>query len=107
MEIQGSSCSKCTRTIVPERDTCPYCGPGNQMMPILLDNRGIILSYTVIEMPTKGFDPPVLLALVELDKGAVILALGEKSDIEHVKIDAPVLIHHDDKERFLLSAASR
>ncbi|MFW9888672.1 MAG: OB-fold domain-containing protein [Candidatus Thorarchaeota archaeon] len=76
-------------------------------MPVLLDNRGIVLSYTILETSTKGFDPPVLLAMVELDKGAVILALADKSEIRNVKIDTPVLIHFDDEERFMLSVVSR
>jgi uncharacterized OB-fold protein len=107
MDVKGSSCSNCSRTIVPMRETCPYCGPNERMTPVQLSNQGVILSYTILEMPTQGFIPPVMLALVKLDKGAVILALADKNEIEKVKIDTIVLLQQDDEGRFVISTGSQ
>lgn len=85
------------------RNICPYCGPSQVMMPTQLNNKGIALSYTVLDMPPDGFEQPVLLALVELEKGAVVLALADRAEIEKVEIDAQVTISRDEAGRFLLS----
>ncbi|MFQ5832616.1 MAG: Zn-ribbon domain-containing OB-fold protein [Candidatus Thorarchaeota archaeon] len=55
-----------------------------------LDGHGSVLSYTVLEVPPEGFEPPILMALVEIEQGAVVLSTGGKDDIESIRIGAPV-----------------
>ena len=60
---------------------------------------GVILSFSVLEMPPAGFEPPVLLALVELEYEATVLCLGDKKYIDDVEIDMPVDVFTDDTGR--------
>ncbi|MFW9967620.1 MAG: OB-fold domain-containing protein [Candidatus Thorarchaeota archaeon] len=75
------------------------------MTSVQLSNRGVILSYTSLDAPIEGLIPPVMLALVELDRGAVILALADKNEIENIEIDNAVLLQQDDENRFAISTA--
>ncbi|MHA2600999.1 MAG: Zn-ribbon domain-containing OB-fold protein [Candidatus Thorarchaeota archaeon SMTZ1-83] len=95
MRIKASKCHLCGKVIVPLRRTCPYCGDKtNEMVPVNLDSHGTVLSYTILEMPPDDFDPPLVLALVELEQDAVVLCLGEESDIKSIVIGSPVEVKH-------------
>ena len=72
------------------------------MIPVELGNRGVVLSYTVLELPPEGFESPLLLVLVEIENGAVVLALGDKTDIADIQLGSNVEIHLDEEERFHL-----
>ena len=66
----------------------------------MLSDDGSILSYSVLEMPPEGFESPLLLALVELDQGAVVLSMGNPKNIVDVKIGVKVNLKKDDTGRF-------
>jgi len=108
LNIQASRCRTCERAIVPPRKTCPYCGINvGEMTQVNLDALGVVLSYTILEMPPSGFESPVLLALVELDQGARILGLADKNDIDNIEIGKEVEIEQDAEGRFLIRKRSR
>ena len=100
LTIEGSLCKECGRVIVPPRETCPYCGMKAGPMEIQeLHNRGIVLSYTTLMMPPEGFRAPLMMALVELDYGALILCLARDID-SLVKIGDTVEVTIDSNGRF-------
>ena len=66
----------------------------------MLSDDGSILSYSVLEVPSEGFESPLLLALVELDQGAVVLSMGNPKNIVDVKIGAKVSLKKDNTGRF-------
>ena len=85
---------------MPPRQVCPYCGPGAPpMKPVEIGPEGAILSFSVLEIPPMEFEPPVLLALVELEHKATVLCLGDKKYIDDVEIDMPVVVFTDDTGR--------
>ena len=91
MRIEASKCPICEKVIIPPRKTCPYCGDKtSEMVHMTLEPQGSVLSYTVLEMPPDGFDAPLILALVELEQGAVVLCLGKDTDIESIGIGSIV-----------------
>jgi len=91
MRIEASKCHLCEKVIVPPRKTCPYCGvKAGEMAQVSLDDHGSVLSYTILEMPPDGFDPPLILALVELEQGALVLCLGKGIDIESIGVGSSV-----------------
>lgn len=93
MTVKASKCQNCGKVIVPPRRTCLYCGDKTgEMTGMSLDSQGSILSYTILEMPPDGFDPPLILALVELQQDVVALCLGEEVDIESIGIGSPVRV---------------
>ena len=51
-------------------------------------------------MPPDGFDPPVVLALVQLDDGGIVLCLGDKDELEKTTIGSSVSVSQDADERF-------
>ena len=99
--ILCSECEKCGKRIVPPRSICPYCR-SNKSTTIELGEEGILLSYTILQMPPEGFQPPVILGLVELD-GPSILCIGEKETMDRLEIGAEVAVHLDSEERFIFS----
>ena len=66
----------------------------------MLSDEGAILSYSVLEMPPEGFDSPLLLALIELDEGAVVLSMGNPKNIVDATIGAKVSLKKDVTGRF-------
>ncbi|MGY5852311.1 MAG: zinc ribbon domain-containing protein [Candidatus Thorarchaeota archaeon] len=104
MNIEASRCSKCERVTVPPRSICPYCSTNAEPMDrIDLNDKGSILSYSVLEVPTEGFNAPLLLALVELEHGAVVLSMGDRNLSESVNIGTNVRLSTDDIGRFKFS----
>ena len=101
MAILCSECEKCGKRIVPPRNICPYCR-SDKSTTIELGEEGILLSYTILEMPPEGFQPPVILGLVELD-GAVVLCLGEQELIDTLEIGSGVYVQIDSEERFIFT----
>jgi len=91
----------CNRVIVPPRDTCPFCGKSAGTMKLLeLPPKGKIQSYTTLQMPPEGFQSPLLMALVELDHGALILCLASESNEQSMNIGDDVEIALDSEKRF-------
>jgi uncharacterized protein len=51
--IEGGRCRSCAKTYVPPRVRCAGCGTG-PMTPVPVDDRGTIVSYTVVHVPVAG-----------------------------------------------------
>jgi uncharacterized OB-fold protein len=68
--MQASICT-CGKIAVLKREQCPYCG--KMMTSIKLGNDAMVISYTTVYTVPEGFNPPIFLVLVELEKGAKLL----------------------------------
>ena len=86
---------------MPPRSICPYCR-SDKLTTVELGEEGILLSYTILQMPPEGFQPPVILGLVELD-GPSILCLGEQDILDRLEIGSKVVVHLDSEERFIFT----
>ena len=62
--LMASKCD-CGRLLLPPTEWCVHCGSTTR--PVTMDNEGVILSYTTLHYPPEGFEPPLVLALVELE----------------------------------------
>ena len=99
--IASSGCISCKRVIVPPREVCPYCGnAAGPMEKMDLPNRGVVQSYTTLQLPPEGFTAPLSMALVELDHGALILCLASEKTKVPVNIGDQVEIEVDSEDRF-------
>ncbi len=58
-----------------------------------------MISFTELYMPPEGFTPPMKMALVELEFGAVVLCLGEDDIDFEVEIGSQVELTYDSEER--------
>ena len=100
IRIKASRCSECDKVIVPPRDLCPYCRHKSKISNVIeLSNEGKVLSFSELHMPPEGFTPPMKMALVELEFGAVVLCLGEEDTDFEVEIGSLVELSVDDEER--------
>ena len=100
IRIKASSCPECDKVIVPPRNLCPYCRHKSTTTNIVeLNNEGKVLSFTELHMPPEGFTPPMKMALVELELGAVVLCLGEENTDFEVEIGSAVELAVDSEER--------
>jgi uncharacterized OB-fold protein len=70
------------------------------MENVELNGRGIVQSHTTLQVPPEGFNAPLLLALVELEHGAMILCLAKNSSKSAVNIGDEVDIGIDAAGRF-------
>jgi len=87
----GGKCKTCNRSFYPPRKVCPYCS-SREVEEILLPRKGKILSYTIINVPPKGFEKysPYVIAIVELENGARVLAQLTDIDENEVKVGLDV-----------------
>ena len=100
IRIKASRCSECDKVIVPPRDLCPYCRHKSKISNVIeLSNEGKVLSVTELHMPPEGFTPPMKMALVELEFGAIVLCLGEENTDSEVEIGSAVELTVDSEER--------
>lgn len=100
IRIKASRCPECEKVIVPPRDLCPYCRHMSTRSNVVeLSNEGKVLSFTELHMPPEGFTPPMKMALVELEFGAVVLCLGEENTDSEVEIGSAVELTVDSEER--------
>ncbi|TFG28384.1 hypothetical protein EU527_17355 [Candidatus Thorarchaeota archaeon] len=100
MKIEATSCNRCNRTIIPPRRICPYCGQTAGIMEqVVLDNNGTIISYTTLNISPEG-SSQIRLALVKLEKDAVVLCLADENKIEEIEIGLQVELTLDNETRF-------
>jgi len=100
IRIKASKCPNCDKVIVPPRDLCPYCRHKPSGTNIIeLRNEGTVLSFTEVHKPPEGFEPPLNMALVELEFGAVVLCLAEADFDSTVEIGTKVILSSDDEDR--------
>jgi uncharacterized OB-fold protein len=70
------------------------------MKPIELANRGEILSFTILQMPPEGFTPPLMMALVKLERDATVLCLlAEGLELPDIEVGTEVELHLDKESR--------
>ena len=73
------------------------------MESVELDSQGTVVSYTTLQMPPEGFDPPLTMALVKLEYGAVALCLAKDQSESVVNIGDRVLLSLDSEEKLRFS----
>lgn len=69
------------------------------MESLELDGQGTVVSFTTLQMPPEGFEPPLMMALVELEHGAVVLCLAKYPNDAVVEIGDSVNLSLDSEMR--------
>ena len=69
--IQGAEC-KCGKRLVPFRETCPKCGEKTHKMEF--SENGVVLTHTTVFAVPEGHEPPITLAIIELEGGAKLIS---------------------------------
>ncbi len=73
------------------------------MDTVELDNHGTVISHTTLQMPPEGFEPPLTMALVELEYGAIALCLAKDQNESRINIGDRVFLSLDSEERVRFS----
>ena len=67
-ELRFLRCAGCRRYIHPPLPLCPQC-LGRELRPEAVSGRARLLTYTINHHPwIPGFDPPYVVAIVEIDE---------------------------------------
>ncbi|MEM1375221.1 MAG: Zn-ribbon domain-containing OB-fold protein [Pseudomonadota bacterium] len=66
------TCRSCGTTYFPPRPFCPECG-SRDVEVIEATGRGTLYSYTISHLPTPGYEPPFIVAVVLLEEGVKML----------------------------------
>jgi uncharacterized OB-fold protein len=69
MFLKASKCH-CGKVSVPPRVRCPLCG--KPMEPTEVENKGLLLTYTIQHVAPEGYQAPIKVALVELEDGVKV-----------------------------------
>jgi|SRR3990172_5206767 len=70
--LRGLRCNSCREHILPPTAACPKCG-GSDLKVADFSPRGKITTFTVVRVAAAGFQPPFVVAMVELDQGPWIM----------------------------------
>ncbi|MEM2740280.1 MAG: Zn-ribbon domain-containing OB-fold protein [Candidatus Bathyarchaeia archaeon] len=84
----GSRCEICGKTFFPKREICPNCRRRGRIVDVELPGRGRVYSYTVIRVPSEGFEyyTPYVIAIIELENGTRIMSQSVDCNSEDVYI---------------------
>lgn len=90
--MKASKCT-CGKTFALSREICPHCG--KSMTHIELGDDALLLTYTILHTVPEGFEPPIFLALVELEHGVRLLCIcREENDLEIGK-EGKIVFEHE------------
>jgi uncharacterized OB-fold protein len=90
--LRFMGCDECTRVHHPPVPRCPYCG-SHSLAPRAVSGRATVATYTVNRQSfMPGYDPPYVIAIVELDDDPTIRLMTNivGCEIDDVEIGMPV-----------------
>jgi hypothetical protein len=91
-ELLIQKCSSCGKLRHPPRPMCPYCR-SIHWETARSSGRGIVATFVVHHYPPiRGFDPPHVVAVVELQEGTRIVSNVIGIDPAKVEIGLPVAV---------------
>jgi len=106
--LEGSRCKKCGKYFYPPNPVCPFCR-SREVEKVELPKRGRVLTWIIEHTVPEGYREfaPLIIALIELENGAKILApLVDVSESEirpGMEVEATVrLIYEDGDEGVLI-----
>ena len=71
IKLTASKCRKCGYVSYPPKKACPKCGSRDVSL-VELPRKGKVLTYTVLNVPIKGFNGPIIIALIKLGEATIM-----------------------------------
>jgi uncharacterized OB-fold protein len=71
-ELLLQECTPCAATYFPPRPFCPTCS-SRDVHVVQASGRATLASYIVSHLPAPGFEPPYVIAIVQLQEGPRML----------------------------------
>lgn len=90
-ELRLQTCNTCEHTYFPPRAFCPECG-SRDVRVVKASGKGRLYSYIINHLPSPGFTPPFVVAIVELDEGVRLMSnlLEVEPDPTKIELDMPL-----------------
>lgn len=87
-ELRVPLCRACERTFFYPRSSCPRCGSENVTW-VRGSGRATLYSYVISARPAPGFEPPTVIAVVELEEGPRMMTnvVGVEPEPEALPLD--------------------
>ena len=78
IRLSGTKCQDCGLVTYPPKAACPKCGSTN-LIEIELPREGEVLTYTILNVPIKGFEQyaPLIIAIIRLGDAKVLAQLTD------------------------------
>ncbi len=78
IRLSGTKCQDCGFVAYPPKAVCPKCGSRN-LIEIELPREGEVLTYTMLNVPIKGFEQyaPLVIAIIKLGDAKVLAQLTD------------------------------
>lgn len=92
--LLGSECKSCNEKFFPKRSICPNCRRRGQVEEIRFSGKGVVYSYTIIHVPSRGFEflKPYVMALIKLEEGPLVTAQVVDCNPDDVEIGRKVTL---------------
>ncbi|MEP3787258.1 MAG: Zn-ribbon domain-containing OB-fold protein [Ascidiaceihabitans sp.] len=91
-------CTSCDQSYFPPRPFCPSCG--NRDVTVReASGKGRLYSYVISHLPAPGYEPPYIVAVVELEEGTRMLTnlLDCPVDPSAIEVDMPVEVTFENR----------
>ncbi|HMN81660.1 MAG TPA: Zn-ribbon domain-containing OB-fold protein [Burkholderiaceae bacterium] len=90
-------CEPCGRCYFPPRPFCPRCH-GSEVTVVDATGRASLYSYVVSHLPAPGFEPPYVIAVVQLDEGPRMMTnlVGVEPDPARLRLDQRLTVVYQD-----------
>ena len=83
--LAGNKCKACGQVFFPKARICFTCF-NEDMEELLLSRRGKLYSYTIGRMPSLYFQPPYVIAYIDMPEGVRIFAPVKVDEGEYGKL---------------------
>ncbi len=90
-ELRLQRCRRCESAYLPPQPSCPRCA-SDDIEVVRSSGRGSLHSYVISHLAAPGFEPPYVIAVVELEEGPRLLTniVDAPPDPESLPLDLPV-----------------
>jgi len=80
LKLTATRCLECGYVSFPPKASCPKCGSRN-LVKERLPQSGRVVSYTVLNVPIKGFEEqaPLIIAIIQLGEAKILSQLTDVS----------------------------
>lgn len=96
--LRIQSCTDCDRPFFYPRSSCPRCG-GTSLEWITCSGRATLYSFIISARPAPGFEPPTVIAVVELEEGPRMMTniVGVEAEPHSLPLDMPLRVTFEER----------
>ncbi|MFB0501216.1 MAG: Zn-ribbon domain-containing OB-fold protein [Candidatus Bathyarchaeia archaeon] len=94
--LMAAKCRKCASLLLPPRNLCPKCF-STELEWTKLEERGRLMTYTVIHVPPVQFQPmaPYAVGIIRLEDGPHLLGIIRGVKPEEIKVGMDLTVDFD------------